>query len=66
MISQDKQDFVSKLALLKVEAMRIGLYRTGHLLEIPLIEAGWDMQGQATPKQQRERQHDTFKIICRL
>lgn len=60
-ISQERKDFISKLALLKNEAMQLGLYRTGQLLEIPIIEVGWDVQGVTTPPEQKKRQIETLR-----
>jgi hypothetical protein len=35
--------FIARLTLLKEEAFRIGMYRTGQKLEEPIKEAGWEL-----------------------
>jgi hypothetical protein len=35
--------FIARLTLLKEEAMRIGMYRTGQKLEEPIRQAGWEL-----------------------
>jgi len=56
----DQVAFASKLALLKDEAYRLGLYRTGRLIEIPIIEIGWELQAAPTPDEQKQRQQETL------
>ena len=34
---------IARLTLLKEEAFRIGMYRTGQKLEEPIKEAGWEL-----------------------
>jgi hypothetical protein len=45
---------------LKFDAMQAGLHRTGHLIDIATQEIGWEMQGQQTPKWQKQRQQETL------
>lgn len=54
------QAFASELILLKDKAFRLGLYRTAHLIEIPIIEVGWEMQGESAPADQKQRQQETL------
>ena len=55
-IPQSHLDFASELTLIKDKAMRLGLYRTAHLLEIPIKEIGWEMQGEFAPEYEKEAQ----------
>lgn len=57
---QSQIDFASKLSLLKNEAICLGLYRTGRMLEIAIQEIGWEIQGKSTPQWQKERQKETL------
>ena len=50
--------FASELTLLKDKAMRLGLWRTAHLIEIPIQEIGWEMQGLIAPPSQKKRQQE--------
>lgn len=52
------REIAVKLNLLKYEAMQSGFYRTGQLLEIPLQEIGWEMQGVTSPEEQKKRQQE--------
>lgn len=51
-----------EVVLLKEKAMRLGLYRTGRMLEIAIQEIGWELQGVETPKSQQKRQIETLNI----
>lgn len=58
------QEIASRLTLLKNEAMRAQLYRTAHLIEIPIQEIGWEMQGIAAPDEQKARQQSLLTRVA--
>lgn len=55
-----QQEMASEISLLKLKAMRLGLYRTGRMLEIATQEIGWELQGVETPEWQKKRQQKTL------
>lgn len=40
---KEADEFIIKLTLLKAEAFRIGMFRTGQKLEVPIKLAGWEL-----------------------
>lgn len=59
-ISSQHREFALFLTQVKEQAMRIGLYRTARLLEIPVQEIGWEIQGMDTPPEQKKRQQESL------
>jgi hypothetical protein len=60
--SEEQTKIASEVALLKVRAMNAGLYRTARLIEIAVIEVGWELQGVPTPMEQLKRQENTLLL----
>lgn len=56
----NRQKLVNDLVQMKDTAMRLGLYRTARLLDIPKQEIGWELQGIDTPTWQKKRQQETL------
>ena len=50
----------SDLTSIKDRLMRVGLYRTAHLIDIPLQEIGRDAQGELAPEYEKKRQQETL------
>lgn len=59
-IAHARRDFIVRLSKMKHEAMALGLYRTGRMLDIPVQEIGWELQGADTPEWQKKRQLETL------
>ena len=62
-MTTERQKLASELTLLKDKLMRVGLYRTGHLMELPIQEIGWELQGIGTPEYGKNRQKETVKAF---
>ena len=56
----DVRKLVNDLVQMKDTAMRLKLFRTARLIDIPIQEIGWEMQGEDTPAYQKKRQQETL------
>lgn len=57
---EQQRRLISSLTILKFQLAEAGLYRTSRMMEIPIIEVGWEIQGVDTPEFQKERQQETL------
>lgn len=45
-----RRDFCRRLAMMKHEAGTLGLFRTMHKLDLAVVEVGYEVAGEPTPK----------------
>ena len=61
--TKEKQELATEINLLKYKSIKLGMYRTGRMLDIASQEIGWELAGEETPKWQRERQIESVGSV---
>lgn len=61
-MDEKRKQFISKLTLLKHEAMELGLYSTARCMDIAVQEVGWEVQGKSAPKEAKRQQRATLFV----
>lgn len=63
-LEQDRRIFLTKLALLKDEAGRLGLWHTMQMLDVPVGMSGYEVAG--TPEEYFKSRRELAKVVKRI